>query len=419
MTCLRICPTEAIRVRGGKATIIEELCIECGECINICSKSAITPLTDSFTDLDRFDYTVAIPSPVLYSQFDQKILPGAILEALFQVGFDCVCDVTAACEAVSFFIQRFLESYSGPKPLISCFCPTVVRLIQVRFPELIDQILPIESPMEIAALGTRREAIKREKLKPEAIGVIYITPCPAKMMAIKSHPRKARSNLDGAISIKDIYSPLLTALNSDSKKKKVFDGNVSGLGVGWAKLGGEVKSLKAENSLAVAGLTNVIRILEDVENRKLRDIDYLECHSCPEGCIGGSLTVENPYVSRSKIISLVNNLSDKSIQDEKRIDELYGQKDFFLKQEVKAQPLKLSDDMATAIERMKSRESILQDLPQIDCGVCGAPTCQAFADDVVRGRAKLTDCIFKAQVEVIRVAERLLQIARQSNINAS
>jgi Na+-translocating ferredoxin:NAD+ oxidoreductase RNF subunit RnfB len=272
--------------------------------------------------------------------------------------------------------------------------------------------------MEIAAQAAKKQAMKKHGLKAAAIGAVYITPCPAKTMAIKKHPRKAHSSLDGAVSIKDIYSHLLTALKSKTDVGKDVNEDISGLGVGWAKLGGEVKSLKAENSLAVAGLNNVVRILEDVENRKLRDIDYLECLSCPEGCIGGSLTVENPYVSRNKVIKLVEFLSREPVQDTNEIDRLYGQGHYFLRREVKAQPLKLGDDMATAIERIKSRELLLQDLPQIDCGICGAPTCQAFADDIVRGRAKLTDCIFKAHTEMIRITERLIQIARQSSINA-
>ena len=35
--CLKHCPTEAIRVRNGRAHIIDERCIDCGECIRIWS----------------------------------------------------------------------------------------------------------------------------------------------------------------------------------------------------------------------------------------------------------------------------------------------------------------------------------------------------------------------------------------------
>ncbi|HAR96891.1 MAG TPA: ferredoxin, partial [Deltaproteobacteria bacterium] len=34
--CIKRCPVEAIRVHDGKAKIIEERCIDCGECIRCC-----------------------------------------------------------------------------------------------------------------------------------------------------------------------------------------------------------------------------------------------------------------------------------------------------------------------------------------------------------------------------------------------
>ncbi len=178
MACLRACPTEAIRVRRGRAMILEDRCIDCGECVRACPNGAIQPLTGSFTDFARFRYTIALPSPALYGQFRREILPAAILRALRRIGFDDACDLAWAGEAVSVAIDEYLAEYRGPLPLISPFCPAVVRLVQARFPAPVDQLIPMDSPMEIAAREVKSRRAQELGLRMEEIGVIYVTPCP-------------------------------------------------------------------------------------------------------------------------------------------------------------------------------------------------------------------------------------------------
>jgi Fe-S-cluster-containing hydrogenase component 2 len=397
MGCLRVCPTEAIRIREGKARILRDRCINCGECITVCTNDAIVPLTDSFTDFSKFDYVVAIPSPVLYGQFSGDIFPSNILEGLKKIGFDDVGDVARACESVSMAMEQFWSDYDGPKPVISAFCPTVVRLIQVRFTDLSDLLLPIESPMEIAAREAKRKKSEELGLDPSRIGAIYVTPCPAKIVAIRRHPRKKLSYFDGAISIADIYGPLLAAMadtepaRGDGEQEKL-----SGVGLGWPIRGGIISTHESKSCLAVAGLSEVIRILEEIEKGKLRDVELIECRTCPAGCIGGSLTVENPYVARSKIIKLLEIFGTEPRQDEAEIKKLYRDKYFSLEKTLVLRPVKpLDEDVSRAIELMKQKQEIYDSLPKIDCGACGSPNCLAFAEDLVRGEVKITDCILK------------------------
>jgi len=199
MKCMRVCPTQAIRIRNGKATIIEERCIDCGECITVCPNGAIVPLTDPFGELSKFRHTVAIPSPALYAQFGREILPDKILSGLKKLGFDDAFDLAFTCGEVSFSIQEYLREYKGPKPLISNACPTIVRLIQVKYPGLIDQIIPINTPREIAARDIKKKKSKQYGLKEKEIGTFYLTPCPVKMISIRQPAEKGKSHLDGAI----------------------------------------------------------------------------------------------------------------------------------------------------------------------------------------------------------------------------
>ena len=279
MACLKACPTEAIRVRNGRAQILEDRCIDCGECARVCTQNAIVPQTSSLTDFSRFKYTVALISPVLYGQFRKEALPGSILAGVRKIGFDEACDVARASEAVSIAIDEYLASHRGPWPLLSPFCPTIVRLIQARYSDLIDLLIPIDSPMEIAAREVRHRKMKELGLRREEIGVIYLTPCPPKMVAIKYPPRKKASHIDGAIGISEIYHPLLSAIHELSEGAREDGEPVTGIGLGWPLLGGQVSSLEAQNSLAVGGLDDVERILDEIEHGKLGDIQYVECHA--------------------------------------------------------------------------------------------------------------------------------------------
>src|SRR4030042_1717446 len=211
MKCLRMCPTQAIRVRDGKAAIIEEKCIDCGECITVCPHNAIIPLTDPFGE--------------------------------------------------------YLREYKGPKPLISNVCPTIVRLIQVKYPALIDQVIPIDTPRELAAREIKKNKSKTLGLREEDIGITYLTPCPVKMISIKQPAeKKGKSHIDGAIAISDIYGPLLSAME-DIEKRSYEEAlkSICILGIGWAMVGGICRTLRLKNSLAVSGLNEVLKVFDDME----------------------------------------------------------------------------------------------------------------------------------------------------------
>ena len=51
--CLKRCPTEAIRIRAGRARIIEERCIDCGECIRVCQHHAKVAVTNPLSVIQR------------------------------------------------------------------------------------------------------------------------------------------------------------------------------------------------------------------------------------------------------------------------------------------------------------------------------------------------------------------------------
>jgi len=407
--CMKGCPTKAIRVKNGKAKIIKERCIDCGECLRVCPYDAVLPITTSSADLKKFKYKVALPSPVLYSQFGQHVRPNEILSALKQLGFDYVYEEALMCEMTSRAIEEYLDEYKGPNPVISSTCPVVVRLIQRLFPSLCQLIIPIEPPREIASKNLRSEISEKYNLRKEDIGIIHITPCSAKMVSINYPETMKKSHLDGALSIQQVYNDIMKSIKRPSRPFMLdTQSPVSGIGIGWTISGGEIRGLKYFHSVSVSGVYDTIRILEDVEAGKLKNIEYLECMICPDGCIGGPLTVENRFVAKSNVLRLIRTFGDKKRVDTHFVKKLYKEKFFSFEASVKPKPFApLDKNRAKAIKKMELIEKTTKELPGIDCGVCGAPDCKTFAEDIARGKAKLDECIFLKKKRINRKKETL------------
>ena len=384
--CIKRCPTGAIRVREGKARINHDLCVDCGECVRICEHHAKVPVYDSLERMNEFVYKVALPAPSLYGQFNNLDDSNILLTALLKMGFDSVFEVGSAAEVVSAMSRKYLDEHPEQFPLISTACPSIVKLIKIRFPSLIEHLLPIQPPVEIAAEMARKKALAETGLPTEQIGIFFISPCPAKVSACREPIGVKKTEIDATLAIKDVYVKLLSVMENAAEEPR--DLAVAGrIGVGWGISGGEAAGLINDRYLAADGIENCIKVLNDLEDQKFSNLQFVELDACAGGCVGGILTVENPYIAKAKMSALKKYLPVAGMHT--NIPDLG-----WWTEEVEYEPVfSLGSNFREKIQKMAQVEELTKKFPGIDCGSCGAPSCRALAEDIIRGEAKETDCI--------------------------
>ncbi|HIZ86347.1 MAG TPA: 4Fe-4S binding protein [Candidatus Coprenecus stercoravium] len=393
--CIKVCPTEALRVSGGKATLYADWCIDCGRCFRVCPARAIRVVDDDLDSIFSYKYRVLLVPSVFYAQFEKKVPDDAVNRILGEMGFSEICAVEQSVDTLLDEVGAYVRS-AREKPVISSFCPAVIRLIQVRFPSLIDHIMLLLPPIEVTA----QYYVRRWQSgggAPEDIGVFYLTPCIAKIAAVKSPVGGYESPINGVINMDYVYNKVLLSYKNGGGRQSGTEGPavndaMSSKGLRWPLTGGEASQVGGR-SLAIDGMSNVIEFLEKLEDGEVEEhIDYLELRGCDESCAGGILVQGNRFLVADNLRSAASSAPDTH--------PLAGEYRRHCSASIKMEAVeprslvKYDKDINVAIKKMEMAGMLRKILPDIDCGACGAPSCEALAADIVRNDASLNNCIF-------------------------
>lgn len=401
--CMKICPTEAIRVRGGIAHISESRCIDCGKCFKICPNKAIFIKQDDFESIFNYNCRVALIPAVFLGQFPNEISVSRIYAILKEIGFSHVFETEISTPLYTFTKNKYIHEHQENTPLISTFCPAIVRLIQVKFPGLVDNLIPIKAPLDITAMFVRNKFRNEGKYKDDEVGIFYITPCAAKIAAVKSPVGEDKSNIDGVINMDALYNKVWKKIKeqgNDYQEKKLPIAQLSSDSILTSLTNGERRLCCAKHSFAIDEIDNVVEFLEKVENEEIEGVDFLELRACDQSCPGGNLTCNNRFLTCEKMFARAHYVAEKERNGERtREHELTKEKEYLynnmLLDKIEPRPmLSLDEDISVALEKMNKINELKLKLPQIDCGLCGAPNCDALAEDVVCHHADISDCIF-------------------------
>jgi hypothetical protein len=365
---------------------------------------AIIVEQDDLSQIFRYKNRVAIIPSVLMGQFPPSVTITQVTSVLMELGFTNVYEVEHGVEVLREQMGKYISQHADNRPLISTFCPAIVRLIQVRFPNLTQNLILLKSSLDIAALYYNKKLIE-EGNKPDDIGIFYITPCASKIAAVKSPVGQENSPITGVINMDYIFNKVYTAVKQGFRGKDSLilptRDPLKSSGITWPVTNGEASHMPGR-TLAIDEINNVIEFLEQLENEENQDIDFLELRACDESCAGGILTSSNRFYT----VERMKKRAERSEKKEKDNNYRYVNpgpivqfKEYLVENlgigNIEPRSMeKLDEDISAAMKKMEQVHEIMDTLPYVDCGICGSPTCNTLAEDIVQGYADINQCIY-------------------------
>lgn len=418
--CMRVCPTEALRIRDGKAKLIEDRCVDCGECFRNCPVHAIIIEQDDFSRIYDYKHRVALVPAVLHGQFRNEVSMAEISTILRSLGFTWVYEVEHGAEILKPAIEKLMNIRTLPRPLISSYCPAVVRLIQVRFPALVRNLAPLRAPLEMAAFYCRK-VLHDQGAADDEIGVFYVTPCAAKIAAIKSPVGEESTPISGVINMDFIYNRISRTLRNKYQlpQDDAHAYSVDADTLLWSLTHGEASCVNGP-TLSIDGMANVTEFLEQLEDEEITGVDYLELRACDQGCAGGVLLSSNRFLVTERLRNKARNVKPGQPSAESgEFPDIESYNEYLMTKvrtgaEIRPRSMyQLSTNRDEAMRMMKRSRRIMCWLPGTDCGLCGAPSCQSLAEDIVRGHADISQCVF---IRESNIDKQLMEREKAFNI---
>lgn len=402
--CVRHCPVNAIQISDGHAQVVASRCILCGTCYKICPQQAKNIRNDvalAENIILNNNNIIASIAPAFFAYYDEK-KRDKLITAMYKLGFGRVECTSRGVKSVALEHLKLYEN--GQKLIISSSCPTIANLIEKYYPDLIQYLAPVKSPVVVHA-----EMLNKEY--PNGVKVIFISPCIAKKEEIQGTNIIANitfRELEDWIEREKIYLDSLPAI----KDKKIFytysrNSSLFPLIGGLVKKAGLPGDAIAKEIISVSGVENTMNLFELIQQGKLTT-GFIEVLGCEGGCVSGparpKCEQEKSYFElKNNLIKCVETAAEEENEEKINLNSDELTKTF----------------KARTFEYIKpTEEQILDILKQTgktrmeeehNCGACGYNSCREKAVAVINGMAEAEMCIPYMRSKAERMASTVIR----------
>ena len=394
-SCVRVCPVNAIEIKVNKdyARVIPERCIGCGECTSVCPEGAIV-YRDSKQESKRILKTnhkkVAIVAPSISGEFHDIADYRKFVQMIKHLGFDYVNEVSFGADIIALKYAELIKNFKG-KYYISTACPVVVQHILKFQPELLDNLVPLVSPMIATAKIARN-------LYGDDIKIIYIGPCIESKNEATLYDKDGK--IDSVLTFQELRELFIEFdIHQTTLEFSEFDAPIGYKGSLFPISNGILQAADISEDLleglviTAEGKSNILNATKQFNS----DIDTIKKHFnlyfC-EGCLMGPGTTKGgeKFIRRTRVTDYANKRLEKfDLNNWKKEIDKFWNIDYSRKFTADDQRIE-----APTEEKIKEiLKSIGKDDQNTDlgCNACGYNTCREFAIAVAKGLAKTDMCL--------------------------
>ncbi len=376
--CLRECPVKAITVLNHQARIMEDKCILCGRCTNVChqnAKQVASELDKVRSFLSGGQKVIVSVAPSFISNFELSNFEG-LRQALLALGFSHAEETARGANAVVNEYRKQLES-GAYKNLIASACPSIVRLIEMYYPKALKYLSMIDSPMVAHAKILRKEF-------GEEVKIVFLGPCIAKK-------REAYESgiIDAVLTFEELVEFLreknvtvtdvpVVAEDGKANRAKYFPINR-----------GIIKSFpyfpKGYEYISIDGVSRCMEVLENIDTLSGM---FLEMNTCEFACINGPCIVHKDNGGFIKATESVRTyVRNEMGREQIACDEMDYTANYrpLLRQSREPSEAEIKEILAKTGKTLPEHE--------LNCGACGYNTCREKAWAVYNGLAELEMCV--------------------------
>lgn len=379
--CLKSCPVKAIKIEENQAKIIEDRCILCGNCTLVCPQNAksVHSELDNVENLLKNNKVIATIAPSFISSFEIKSFE-SLRKALMKCGFYSAEETARGASIVVDEYEKILKTKKYKNFITSC-CPAINRMISLYYPDALEYLAPVDSPVIAHA-----KVIKKEN--PDA-KVVFVGPCIAKKRECYES-----GLVDGVLTFEELVE-LLTKNNITLENEDEILPDE----IGWNKARffpisrGVIKSFNeladGYEYIAVDGVENSQKALAEIG--KMENV-FLEINACQGSCVGGpcALNKDNSAIfSNTKIRKYVSN-NDGVIKLE-RISDVEA--DINLSHVHENLTYEEKEPTEEEIKEVLNKMGKFTEDDELNCGACGYNTCRQKAWAVINGYADAEMCL--------------------------